>query len=288
MDTRNDTLHSWKVVTPAEGGEAGEGGVSGEVVVAVDFPVTGRPEAGFTDLAGLLAPGRAFWQTVPPPVVPGSGAGVETYVGGWADELTGSGLVVRGILGFCVGSVYAAALADKVTAAQGSAPALILFDPEPATVTTLYWQFEKMVGNLAGVLTDDEADAVRRKAEALSKADPDDVTAFAAELHAMFHPVAVEAFGRLGLDAEHTAEVLDLFAAFISYLSVAGQLDPSAAWKGATAISSAGPNSGLNPHRAHPGQDSDLVAREYRLDVPHAELLRSADAARTVDELLRG
>jgi hypothetical protein len=276
-------LTSWHVVVPGDDPD--------EVVVAVDFPVTGRPEAGFADLAGQLrqqGSRRGFWQTVPPPVVPGSGVSGTDYVDTWASELIGSGVAVRGVLGFCVGSVYASVLADKVAAATGTAPELVLFDPEPATVTTLYWQFEKMIGNLAGVLTDEEAASVRQQADTLANADAADVTGFAVQLYAMFRPVAVAAFERLGLDCERTEEVLGLFASFISYLSVAAQLDPAAGWKAATALSSATQASGLNPARSAAGEDSDLVAREVRFDVPHAELLRSADVAGRAARVLGG
>ncbi|ONI83211.1 hypothetical protein ALI144C_17095 [Actinosynnema sp. ALI-1.44] len=271
-------LSSWTVLS---------GGSDRDVVLAVDFPVTGRPEAGFADLAPRLEPGQAFWQTVPPQVTPGSGLTGSDYIERWDAELAGSGVTVRGILGFCVGSVYGAALAERIAARQDEPPALILLDPEQATVGTLYWQFEKMIGNLAGVFPQDKVTMLRSEAARLAEVQPPDVTRFAAELFHLFLPVAKQTLADMGLDETSSGEILGMFGAFISYLSIAAQLDVESAWRSATAISSTSPQSGLNPHRTADGSDSALVAKELRVDVEHPELLRSDRVAEAITGLLR-
>ncbi|GAA0401753.1 hypothetical protein [Streptomyces luteireticuli] len=272
------TPTSWNIVTSAD---------SNEVVIAADFPATGRPEAQFTDLAPLLGDSRSFWQTVPPVVSPEDAVSGADYIARWGAELADSGLVVRGVLGFCVGGVYAAALADEAARRQERPPVLVLFDPEQATVPTLYWQFEKLLGNLATVLSAEEITRVRDTSLALMQEHGEDVGGYAAGLHRVFRSVAVDAFGRLGLDAERTEEMIGLFSSFISYLSVAARLDVRDTWRRATAVSSSSPRSGLNADRSPEGGDSPLVAREIRFDTEHAQLLRSDAVAATVRELLQ-
>ncbi|OON71706.1 hypothetical protein B1H18_32835 [Streptomyces tsukubensis] len=256
------------------------------MVLAVDFPITGRPESSFADLAPRLESDYAFWQTVPPSVSPGRMGGGD-YVDEWASEVAESGLTVRAVLGFCVGSVYGAALADRLGSWQGKAPALILFDPEQATVSTLHWQFEKILRNMTEILRAEELAALRARAEELAQDRQRDVEQFTTELFNSFLPIGQEALSRSGLDAERTDEMLGIFGSLLSYLSSAARLDSASAWRRATGISSASPESGLNPHRSSRGAKSDAVSAEIRFELGHAELLGSAEVAEAIVKLLR-
>jgi hypothetical protein len=269
-------MKCWKVIRSVD---------SDGVLLAVDFPLTGRPEAAFVDLAPNLDGRYSLWQTVPPEVSPGLGISGTDYVDRWAAEIADLGVTVRGVLGFCIGSVYGAALAARIANWQFSPP-LVLFDPEPATVDTLYWQYEKMVSNLAVILADTEISTLREHANELRKVAGSDVMPFAVELFKAFEPVAANGFNRYGLELERSNELLQLFASLISYLAAADGLAVEAEWKRAIAITSISEFSDLNPHRSPDGETSGLVAEERQVNVEHSELLRSPEVAETVSGLL--
>lgn len=105
----------WNVVLDAASGT--------DVVLATDFPVTGRNEGGFVDLTPGLGLDCALWQTVAPVRVPGGGVSEDEYLAPWLTEVAASGRTVRAVLGYCAGSVFAGALAERIAATQSSAPA---------------------------------------------------------------------------------------------------------------------------------------------------------------------
>ncbi|MFI0742240.1 hypothetical protein ACH4PU_29840 [Streptomyces sp. NPDC021100] len=252
------------------------------VVLAVDYPFTGRPEAGFSDLAPLLDTEYALWESVPPG--DGAGGAARDYLDHWYTAAAADGRPVRAVMGFCAGSVYAAALAERLAAERGEAPRIVLFDPEFPDAITVYWQFHKVIDGLAVVLRPDEVTAAQQAGRRVSE-KTDDLRLLRERLLEVFREAAATAFDRAGLDAVRREEFTATVTAFMSYLVAAAGIDARDGWPAATAISSATPTNGLNllPEERRAGR----VAREIRFDLAHADLLRTAEVGKTVADLIR-
>ncbi|WP_326594545.1 hypothetical protein [Streptomyces sp. NBC_01803] len=162
------------------------------IVLAADFPVTGRNEGGFTDLAPGLNLDCALWQTVAPRRTPETDALDATYLDSWLREIEASGRTVRAVLGHCAGSVFAGALAEEIAARQQSAPQVVVFDPELVDVPTVHLQFGRVVGNMTTVLTAEETGELSGAAERLARTPGVTPAAFAAGLYAAFRPVGTQ------------------------------------------------------------------------------------------------
>jgi hypothetical protein len=252
------------------------------VVLAVDYPFTGRPEAGFADLVGKLPGDYPVWETAPPVKGAETGLTGADYVDRW---YAGVGdRPVRAVLGFCAGSVYAAALADRIAGDDPAArPTLLLFGPEAPNAITVYWQFHKIIDGLGVVLTPDEVAEAQREGQRISE-QTTALPELGERLLEVFRRVAAVAFDRARLDAVRRADFVDTVNAFMSYLVAAATIDVSAGWTGATAISSRTETNGLN--LVPPRERAGLVAREIRFDIEHADLLRDPDVVRAVAEQL--
>ncbi|MEW9532109.1 hypothetical protein [Microbispora sp. NPDC049125] len=259
-------------------------GDSGDVILSVDFYGTGRAEAGFHELAPKVGPAFSVLQTV----IPATGLRVdvtaESYLEPWLSEIRASGLRVRAILGYCVGGVYAAAMAAEIAKWQDDAPEVLLFDPELVNAETIFWQFYKLVGSLSQVLTPEEAADVQAEGQDAFD-ETEDLAELTEALMAIFRRAGEAAFTRMGLGVEYAQELIDVFGAFMSYLAVADQIDPLPLWASATALTSASPQSGLNRVRASFTGDV-VVAREIKFDVEHVDILRSDVVAAAAVELL--
>ncbi|NRQ39369.1 hypothetical protein HII36_47235 [Nonomuraea sp. NN258] len=259
---------------------------SGEIVLAADFDVAGRPEARFADLAPLLAPRHTVWVTDPWAVADAPGDRADSYVKRWVDEVDASGRPVRAVLGFCGGAVYAAAIADELERRHGRSPRILLFDPERPTALGMYFQFCKALDQLAPALGPAEIGRAQEAAQ-YEQVLAADLTDYATALLRIFLERGREAFDRLDLSEAHRAEFTGAVRIFLAFMAAAEQVDHGPAWRRATAISSSTPTSGLNGHRLlNPGQAAGLVGTEVRCQVPHVDLLRSATTADLVSGLL--
>ncbi|MFJ9567920.1 hypothetical protein ACIRQQ_48900 [Streptomyces fuscichromogenes] len=257
------------------------------VVLACDFDATGRAEARFTDFVAHLGTGLTVWETVPQAVATRPDLPAEAYVKQWTDEVRASGRRVRAVLGFCAGSVYAAAVAREIEALQGGFPLTVLFDPERASAASMYWQFHKAVGQMAPTVGAAETgfaqDAGQRAQE-----DSRDLADLARQLLVLYHAVAAKAFDKLGIDAARRSELTETAGAFLSYLATAEQIEPMPVWGRSTVITSATPTSGLNALRAlNPGRYDEVAAQELRFDVAHVDLLRTPAIGTAVAALIR-
>jgi hypothetical protein len=291
------TRRFWKPISSVE---------STSVALGIDFPTTGRREAGFAELAAHTRTDCALWQSVPPSIPPDTPISAEEYLALWLAEIRASGATVRAVLGYCVGAVHAAVLAERIGEWQ-EPPRIVAFDPEMANVTTLHRHFGKVLASLSGVLGPEEAAAARKRADGLltehggtehggtehggtehgGTEHGGSVRGFAIALCALFGDVAEPVFARVGLDAQARAEITGLFGGYLTFLTIAERLDPSTGWLRSSVISSASPTSGLNRLRAA-GERVELgpMVREYQFDVDHPDLLRSPEVARTVERLL--
>lgn len=80
---------SWRVLSE---------GAGNDIVVAVDFDATGRPEARYTELAKIIDPPLTIWETVPQQVSAEPGTPGEAFVSAWLAEVGASGRRVSAVI----------------------------------------------------------------------------------------------------------------------------------------------------------------------------------------------
>ncbi|ROO87034.1 hypothetical protein EDD29_4623 [Actinocorallia herbida] len=256
------------------------GSSTADLILASDFAAaTGRTVGSFSDLIPKVPTSEAVWETRPP--APGDRS-ADDHLDRWAAEARASGMTVRCVLGYCVGSVFGAGLVERISAWQ-EPPALIVFDPEAPHPALLHRHYLDAIGALTGFLTADQATAARTDGDA-ALAERTAMPELAKVLSDLVVAHGEPALTRIGLAADRSAELLGGFRAFLSYLVSAAELDPGRGWAAATAITSASEHNGLNTLPA--GRREGVVAREIRFDLPHAELLRAPEVAAAVHDLL--
>jgi hypothetical protein len=257
---------------------------STKLIIASDFfAAVGRAGGGFGDLVPRLRANLSVWETAPPPAGTEVGMSAGDHMDRWLADVRASGHVVHAVFGFCVGSVFAAALVEQIATWQGQAPRLIVFDPERPHAALLHRHFGDALRLISKALSTDDMAAAIRAGEAATAASSG-LAELATRLSDILTETGDPALRKAGLNAGRRAELLDTFSSFLSYLAASSAIDPTRTWLDATAISSATPRNGLNVLPA--GQRAKTVAREIRFDVQHTDLLRSADVAQTVRELL--
>jgi hypothetical protein len=264
---------SWDVISGAD---------SGPVVLGVDFPAAGREEAGFPALAAMIGPGRRFLQTRPPTAESCRKLPGDAYVGPWVDGIRQAGHQVLGVLGYGIGSVYAAAIAEAIARWQ-EMPRIILFDPQLSTVELLCREFSREIRGIRSLLSNHELERASKAVAKFSRATPPDVALAAAEMIESYLEVIAEPFERVGLGDARSNNFTVLFVSYMAWLSAADRIDPSSAWKRSTVIaSSAYAGLAVRP----PDDGRDLIGRVIPFDVTRADLLRSESVAQAVLGLL--
>ncbi|WP_043268394.1 hypothetical protein [Streptomyces sp. CT34] len=254
-----------------------------EVVLAVDYPKTGRPEAGFPDLAAHLPDDIELWETAPVSV---AGTGGELSGSDWVDHwlqgVVANDWTVQAVMGFCASSPYASTLRDRIADTRGSAPKLVLFDPDVPQEFYLAWQFTRVIEGYLPELTPQEIAAAKETAERVRDAH-DTMSGLARALLDIGRPLIELNCGRSGLDAARTQELFDAFRTYVSYqvganaVAVADAEALLASWSTATAVSS-----------STPGDGAKAAAEELSFpSTTHADLLRSREVAEAVTGLLR-
>jgi hypothetical protein len=251
-----------------------------DTLLAVDFDATGRQEARFSDLLAGLGGGLIVLETVPSPSVITAADQVEHWIRPHEQART----QVRAVLGYCAGAVYAAALAERIVDWQPFPPALLLFDPEIPEPQTLLWQFYKVTGIIASVLSEQEAAAARHSAQQAYEASAD-LETLCQKLIALVRQVGDPALARTGLDQARREELFIVFNTFLRFLALSSQIDPLDQWRHAVAFSSTSPLNGLRVMRAN-GRVVE-VAREIDIDVDHAGLLADQKVAAIVGRMLK-
>lgn len=256
-------LKGWKILRE---------GRQPELVLAVDFATTGRSDSSFSDLATRLDIPFSLWETRQP--ADSAGLTSADYLDKWVAEVVASGRPVRAVLGYCAGSAFAGQLAARLTNRTGTAPALVVFDPEVPTLASLYRDFDAMMGQFSSVLSSDEVAAARTDGTAAG-VGVTDFAAYGADLVRIFRDRAGAAFARAELDAELLEEFVAVFRGFVSYLNAARELDATRALAAATVVSSRTPTVG-----------AALAARTVNVPVDHVNILRDNATATTVAELI--
>jgi ABC-type multidrug transport system fused ATPase/permease subunit len=264
-----DNPISWRVLSE---------GTGNDIVLAVDFDATGRPEARFADLAKIIGSPLTIWETVPQRVSAEPGTLGETFVSAWLAEVRASGRRVSVVTGFCLGSVYAGALAERIADWQAP-PELVLFDPELSAPVAVQTWFGKAVDALSALVGEQVA-AEAKAAAAAAAAAYSGMPAFCRQIVDIYQDAARPAFQRMGLDERRAAEYIGMFSAFIAFIGGAAGIDPLRAWETATAISSCSPGHGLSAVRAASPGLSVALGQEIHVGAEHHDLLRDPAAAR--------
>jgi hypothetical protein len=256
-----------------EGWERLSKGQGRGIVLALDFEAVGRPEACFSDLVALLGQPPEIWAAAQPPGGADGALTADAYLGYWSAGLREGGREISGILGFCAGAVFAAALAEQVARWQSARPVTVLLDPEPPTAATMLRQFSQAMRGLASVASKAELAPVQQAADRLSGSEA--LPSLGAALTALYREATGPAFARIGLKAEYQADLMASFGSLMCYLAAAHDVRVAEGWASATAVLSA----------TAPCEPAG-VARRLRTGVDHAGLLGSPAVARLVAELL--
>jgi hypothetical protein len=259
---------SWDVIFGAD---------SSQTILSVDFPACGRRQAGFAELAPKTGPGYRYLQTKPPDTRPCQKFSGAAYIHPWVESVRRDQRPVRAVLGYAVGTVYAAAIAEELSRWQ-EPPTIILFDPQLASIELLECELRREINSTSSILSRDEIERAGRVADEIAQSDADGVANVAAEMVENYLEVITIAFERAGLGGAYDNKSTAPFESYISWISVAAKIDPSLAWSRSTSIVSSD-YIGLPVGEGRAG-------RSIPFDVGHADLLRSDSVARTVADLL--
>lgn len=261
------TTNSWDIIN-----DTGEGAL----VLAVDYSVNGRREAGFRDLSANLGAGVTIWETLAPPVGEETGMTADDYLARWLEEVQASGRPVQAVLGYCASSAFASAIAEGVAAWQPQAPKPVLFDPTPATAwTILHFGFFKVIETLTASLSEVDVIAAQKAGFEAAARNAEDLATFRTEIVEIYRELGDKAFEKLGLKAELGEQLVAWFRGYVGYLIAAGEYTGKFDLTGTTVVCS-------SALEESPGE----VAAEYRFDVDHADLLRDVEVAKAVAEIL--
>ncbi|MFJ7996520.1 hypothetical protein ACIQ7D_05055 [Streptomyces sp. NPDC096310] len=249
----------------------------GDVVLAVDFATTGRREATFAELAGLLPGSLDLRQAVPPPGVPTAGGEDDRarhHLHWWAGQVPygPAARPVRAVLGYCAGSVFASRLADIVERRQGARPVLLLFDPEVPGVASLDRDIRLAVAGMDGV-SDEERAELRHGIDRIRDVTGDDFDKAAEAYVALYREAYATALARMGVGGHFAEQLTRLFRSYTGYLAAARHLGPGPGWASATSLLSTGRTGGR-------------TGREIRFPVSQEDLLRDPGVIRTAYELI--
>lgn len=232
------------------------------IILAVDFDSTARQEAGFAKFAHLLDPSQEIWLTAQPEAAEHGLLSADDYLRWWRECPVLDCGSVRAVVGYCVGSVFAGALAAEIARQQRTGPGLLLIDPEPVDMHSPYRDFKKAIGAMSVLSEHEEANYVSAALTACNDAG-DDFGAAGTAVIKLYESAARTAFSRLGLDEEIYEDLAGLYRSYISYLHAAYQLDPSRTWGDALALTSAR----SSPGAAHTRQENQFpVSTEEMLN----------------------
>lgn len=267
---------SWSVISAP---------TSNRIILGVDFPAAGRREAGFPELVAKMGSAWSqygFLQTVPPTVGLADRPTGDSYTEHWMQAGDWEQYEVVGVFGYCVGSVYAAEIARRLTLTQSTAPKVVLFDPQLTDVQLLANEMHKMIAIAGPVFSEEEAEQGRRRATAIVEGPSATLVEAAVEIVDLYRELATVAFQRIGLSDKRRDEVVRLFESYMTWLSAAAQVDPSDVWQRSIGITS--------DDFAEQEQSGDpmvvdavkVLGRRFPLSLGHADLMRDEAAIRVL------
>jgi hypothetical protein len=257
---------------------------SAQTVLGIDFSVRKSREASFTELASRIGPGYRFLQAKPVTVRPGRWPSGDEYVVSWVEGARRDGRPTRAVLGHCVGSVYAAAVAECISQWQPESD-IILFDPQFPSMKFLGHELHKEISATSSLMSDGEIERAEKIANKISDLNSSGVARIAATAVESYLEVIAPAFERAGLGDVRGSKLYEYFVSYMAWLSVAAELDTSRVLKKSIVIMSR--DYAHLPGRMLPDDyTGSLVGRWIACDVSHADLLRSDSVAMEVLDLL--
>ncbi|MGK5636991.1 hypothetical protein ACSNOK_01515 [Streptomyces sp. URMC 126] len=258
---------------------------SNSLVLGVDFPAAGRREAGFGELVAKMGPawaGHGFLQTTLPVARVSERPTADFYTDYWTRGEDWDKYEVVAVLGYCLGGVYAAEIAERLARRQGTAPKVVLFDGQVTDIRLLAAEIDKTIKLAGPVFSPEEAEAARASAAEIIETPSIRLVDAAIEMVELYRGLATTAFRRIGLSDARRDEVIRLFESYMSWLSAAVEIDPSRTWKQALAITSSD-YAELEKEGAATAVDATgMLGRRISLDVSHADLLRADSTVRTL------
>jgi hypothetical protein len=253
------------------------------IILAVDFPAPRRRAPAYTELAANIGPEYRFLHTKPPAARTVQRLCGQAYVAPCIEDIRQDGQQVLAVLGYCVGGVYAAAIAAGIARWQPM-PKVILFDPQFVSNSYLAIEFLREIDAISSLLSDQEIEHTRKAATRISGSAVCDLADAAAEMTGIYWKLSSLAFERVGIGNTYNDRLIAPFDSYIRWLSAAREIDPVSVWKRSTAIMS---SDYAEPWAAdHAMTGAGAVGRQIRFGVGHDDLLRSDSVARTVARLL--
>jgi hypothetical protein len=257
---------------------------SAQTVLGIDFSGSKRREASFAELAARMGAGYRFLQARPVAIRPGKWPSSDEYIVSWVEGAMQDGSPIRAVLGHCVGSAYAAVVAERISQWQPE-PDIILLDPQFASTKLLGHELHKEISAISSLMSDDEIERANKITNEISDLGPWDIARIAAFAVERYLEVITPAFERVGLCDARGDKLHEYFVSYMACLSMAAELDPSHALKKSTVIMS-------RDYARLPGRmlldnyAGNLAPRLIVCNVSHAELLRSDSVAKEVLDLL--
>lgn len=258
---------------------------SNSLILGVDFPAAGRREAGFADLAAKMGSawsGHGFMQTTLPSVRVTERPAGDFYTEHWMRGVDWDKYEVVAVLGYCLGGVYAAEIAERVAQRQGTEPQVVLFDGQVTDIQLLAAEINKMVALAGPVFSDEEAEQARKRAAGIVGTPSISLVDAAIEVVELYRETASTAFRRIGLSDSRRDEVVQLFETYMSWLSAAVDIDPSQTWKRSLALTSTDYATLEENGAVTAVNATKMLGRRISLDTSHADLLRDDSTVRTL------
>ncbi|MEU9993617.1 hypothetical protein AB0E10_44180 [Streptomyces sp. NPDC048045] len=223
-----------------------------------------------------------FMQTRLPALRPSEHPAGDFYTEYWTRDGDWEKYEVVAVLGYCLGGVYAAEIAQRLTRWQTTEPKVILFDGQVTDIQLLAAEINKMVGLAGPVFSEEEGKRARRRAAEIVETPSIGIADAAVEIVGLYREIATTAFQRIGLADARRDEVVQLFETYMAWLSAAVDIDPGQIWKRSLAITSADyatleKNGAVTAVKA-----TEMLGRRISLDVSHADLLRADSTVRTL------
>jgi hypothetical protein len=257
---------------------------SAQTVLGIDFSGSKRCQASFTELASRIGSGYRFLQARPVSVRPGEWPSSDEYIASWVEDARRDGNPMRAVLGHCIGSVYAAAVAERISQWQPES-GIILLDPQFPSMKFLGHELHQEISATSSLMSDDEIKRAKEIANNISDLNPWDIVRIAASAVEGYLEVITPAFERAGLGDARGSQLCEYFASYIAWISTAAEFDPSRVLKRSIVIMSR--DYARLPGRMLPDDYAGgLTDRWLVCDVSHADLLRSDSAAKAVLDLL--
>lgn len=261
---------SWEVIL---------GGNSSATVLVVDCSAGIHREWDFAELEASIRSGYRYLRVKLPAVGHGKWFSSHMYVGTWSEDIRRTGNPVAAVLGSRIGSVYAAAIADRISHWQRR-PTVILFDPQVADIGLVKEEFRREVISLNSLFSSDEIERAENIGYGVLEPPIRGVSTAVAEMFEDYLETIKPAFERVGLGEPRNSKLIEPFKSYVSLISAASQIDQRCAWKRSTVIISSD-----CPHV--PDDEFPDDCRRIKLDVKRADLFRSDLVTTAIADLLR-